>query len=79
MAATYRPFSYYPCIAREGADLSGESVEVVEAAVVAVGGNTGDSIHAVEIPRGQYQQASSGAGIKTLTLGLPIGTDGLFL
>ena len=39
------PFSYYPGIAEEGADFGGESDEVVEAAVVAVGGDTDDGTH----------------------------------
>lgn len=51
----------------------------MEAAIVAVGGHSGDGAHGVEVPRGQYQQASTGTGLETLTLGFPIGTDGLFL
>lgn len=70
---------YYPGFAGEGADLGGEGVEVVETAVVAVGGHSGDGTHGIEIPRGQYQQATSGTGLETLTLGFPIGADGLFL
>ena len=71
--------SYYSGIAREGADFGGEGVEVVEAAVVAVGRHSGNGTHGVEIPWGQYQQAAAGAGLETLALGFPIGTDGLFL
>ena len=79
-ATEYRPFSYYyPGFAREGADFGGEGVEVVETAVVAVGGDSGNGTHGVEIPRGQYQQASADTGLEPLTLGFPIGTDGLFL
>ena len=74
-----KTLSYYPGIAREGADFGGEGVEVVEAAVVAVGGDTGDGTHGVEVPRGQYQQAATDTGLETLALGFPIGADGFFL
>lgn len=65
--------------AGEGAELGGEDVEVVEAAIVAVGGDSGDGSHCVEVPRGEDKQGSTDAGFKTATLGFPIGTDGLFL
>ena len=42
--------------AGEGAELGGEGVEVVEAAVVAVGRDAGNGIHRVEVPWGEDEQ-----------------------
>ena len=42
--------------AGEGAELGGEGVEVVEAAVVAIGRDAGNGIHRVEVPWGEDEQ-----------------------
>ena len=63
----------------EGADLLGESVEVVETAVAAVGRHSCHVAHSVEIPRGENQQAAVGAGVETAAFGFPVRADGLVL
>ena len=65
--------------AGEGADFGGEGVEVMEAAVVAVGGHAGHVAHLVELPGGEDEQAAVGTGLEALPFGFPIGCYRLFL
>ena len=69
----------YPCLTVEGAYLGGQRVEVVEATVVAVGRDAVNGVHRVNIPWGQYEQRAAGAGLETLTLRLPVASDGFLL
>ena len=70
---------HYSSVAVEGAQLGGEGVQVMEAAVVAGGGHAGHGVHLIEAPGGEDEEAAVGAGLEALALGLPIGADGLFL
>ena len=62
-----------------GAGVGGQGVEVVEAAVVGVGGDAVYGAQCVDCPRGQDEQAATGTGVEAAALGFPVWTDGLFL
>ena len=67
------------CLAVEGADVGGQGVEVMEAAVVAVCRHMGDVAHRVEIPGRQDEQAAVDTCLEAPLLGFPVRTDGLLL
>lgn len=68
-----------PCLTIVLAQLFGEGIEVVEAAVVGGGGDAGDGRHLVEGPGGEDEEGAAGAGIKAGLLGFPVRADGSLL
>ena len=48
-----------PCLALEGAYLSRQGIEVVEAAVVRVGRYGTNTAHSIQIPWGEYERETS--------------------
>lgn len=58
-------------LAVEGADVSGEGVEIVKAGVVGGDGDAVDGTEGVEMPGGEDEERTSLAGVETGELGLP--------